>query len=102
MQEWKEFHRDNKGVFDLFKMFGEEALGTGRNRFGGRMLGERVRWYTQIQTTDPDYKICNNHFPYYTRLLIGLDRRFEGVFTMKDIGWTVEDVVAAHKEVFPE
>ena len=71
---FKEFHAANPQVFGLFKHFAYMARGEGverkREQFGARMLGERIRWYTTVETTDPDFKICNNHWPYYSRLLM--------------------------------
>ena len=34
----------------------------------GETQWERLRWYTEIETNDPDFKLNNNHKAYYSRM----------------------------------
>lgn len=87
-----EFHKANPQVFTLFRQFAESALLSGnRRRFGARMIGERIRWYTAVETTDQEFKINDHHWPYYARLLMLSDPRFEGFFERRDAQFDVDD-----------
>ena len=51
-EKFRKFHHANPGVFLLFTKFSEQALMQGRrDHYGARMIGEKIRWYTQIDTT---------------------------------------------------
>jgi hypothetical protein len=47
------FHAENPEVYQLLRKFACQAKGAGRKKFGMKMLFERVRWYTEIETKDP-------------------------------------------------
>ena len=86
------FHRDNPEVFNLFWKFSAQALKSKRKRFGARMIGERMRWYTTIETDDPDFKLNNNHLPYYARLLMLMMPSIYGeFFERRDAHFDVDD-----------
>ena len=95
---WKTFHAENPNVWTLFKRFAYEALHSGRPRFSARMIGERIRWYTAVETNDPVYKINDHHWPYYARLIAGLDSRFETFFSFKPqrFDTSVEEICQFH------
>jgi hypothetical protein len=95
-QAWADFHLANPSVFILFRRFAIEALEAGRTRLSARMIGERIRWYTNIETTADSPAVNDHHWPYYARLLIGLDKRFESFFMIKEHGFdgTIDQIVA--------
>ena len=84
-EAWKQFHEENPHVYALFKRFAAEAKAR-RDRFSARVIWERMRWYTSIETAD-DYKLNNNHAPYYARLLMLEDPAYEGF--LRAAGFTV-------------
>jgi hypothetical protein len=88
---WKKFHRSNPQIYRYFVRFAEQALYNGRSRIGARMIGERIRWYTSVQTNDPIYKINDHHWPYYARLLMLTDERFAGFFQRRDENFDATD-----------
>lgn len=91
-ERWAAFHRANPGVYELFRRFAVQALEKGgRRRFGARMIGERIRWYTAIETTDVDFKVNDHYWPYYARLLMLTEERFAGFFERRDTRFDVED-----------
>ena len=98
---WKAFHRDNPAVFGLFRRFAMEALNKGRRRLGARMIGERIRWHTGVETIGDEFKINDHFWPYYSRLLAGLDDRFKTFFTFKDDRFdaTRAEIVAYHRSL---
>ena len=81
-QRWLKFHRENPKVWKLFQYFAWEAWGV-RERFGARMIWERMRWYTQVETTDCDYKLNDHYPPYYARLLAWTFEEFDSFFELR-------------------
>ena len=68
--KFQNFDRDNPHIYELFKKFSNQFFGKGHKRIGGRMIIERIRWETMVETTDYDYKINNNYICHYTRKYI--------------------------------
>ena len=101
-QHWSKFHRENPKVWLLFVKFARAALAAKRARFGARMIGERIRWYTTVETNDPDFKVNDHHWPYYARLLMLTDSDFAGFFELrtKRTDATDEDILAAHDQAW--
>lgn len=101
-EQWVSFHSQNPTVFDLFRRFANEAAAAGRTRLGARMLGERIRWYTSVETVGSAFKINNNHWPYYARLLAAIDSKFAEFFSFRDERFdaTPEEILLAHTESF--
>ena len=44
------------------------------------MIINRVRWETNIMTTDKDYKINNNYKPFYSRMFMSEHPEYENFF----------------------
>lgn len=65
---FEEFHRDNPGVYEIFKRFAHKALLSGRQHFGVSAVWERLRWETMIETQGDEFKLNNNHRAYYARM----------------------------------
>lgn len=66
-----EFHLANPHVYELLVRFARQAKRAGRRRFGMKMLFERVRWYTDIETESKTrLKVNNNFISRYARLLM--------------------------------
>lgn len=66
--KFNEFHRDNPGVYSLFKKFAFQLINAGCNRLGAKQIIERIRFQTYIKIQgDPDFKINNNHTCFYSR-----------------------------------
>jgi hypothetical protein len=92
--EFREFHRDNPQVFDLFLKFSNQALSAGRTRFSAYCVAERIRWFTWIETSDPEFKLNNNHIPFYSRLVMLVrPELFEGFFKLRGQKYAVSDEV---------
>ena len=68
-QRFSEFHAENPHVFVLFERFSDEARIRGRKRIGAKMIVERIRWYTQVETNGDSFKINNSYTSRYVRLL---------------------------------
>ncbi len=86
LKKWRQFHDQNPHVYRLFKRFTREAIASGRERFGARMIWERMRWFTLIEAQDhaSDFKL-NDHYPaYYARLFMEDHSRYDGFFETRD------------------
>ncbi len=75
-----EFDAKNPVVYKLFDKYACEAVQSGRKHIGANMVIERIRWYTSIETTDKQYKINNNHAPYYARQWMARNPKHKGFF----------------------
>jgi len=70
VDEFKNFHKKNPEVYELFKRFAFEAINKGHVRLSSEMLINRIRWETSVVTTDKDYKINNDYKPFYSRMFM--------------------------------
>jgi hypothetical protein len=64
---WR-FHGRNPHVYELFNRFAMDLVDRGYKRLSANRIMERIRWETMVETTDPRFKINNNHRPYYARM----------------------------------
>lgn len=77
---WR-FHFANPSVYELFDQFTRQSLKAGRKNFSATIVFERIRWATMVETVDsPDFKVSNNHRPYYARLWMRNNPEHEGFF----------------------
>ena len=72
--EFIDFHLDNPKVWELYLQFASDMVHHGHKKLSSEMLINRVRWETMFNTTDKQFKINNNHKPYYARLLLSTQR----------------------------
>jgi len=62
------FHANNPHVYAAFKQFALQAAER-RSHYSARDIIHRVRWWSSIESNDPDgWKINNNWSPFYARL----------------------------------
>lgn len=77
---WK-FHAANPHVYELFDQFTRQSIGAGRKHFSATIVFERIRWATMVETVgSPDFKMSNNHRPYYARLWMRNNPEHRGFF----------------------
>ena len=94
-EKFRVFHQENPGVFELFTKFARQAkYKGGRTYYGAHMIGERIRWYTSIETTsDDEFKVNDHHWPYYARLLMGVyPDEFTNFFRRRDTRFDIDDI----------
>jgi hypothetical protein len=77
------FHESNPDIYDAFERFSREALKSGLKRCSHWLIVNRIRWYTDIETTGSKFKISNDYIALYARLLIHQFPEFDGFFTLK-------------------
>ena len=84
-EKFETYHKDNPHVYDLFVKFAKEAKGSGMTKFSANGIFERIRWFTNIETTGERFKISNNYRPYYARKMMKEYPEFEGFFSIKEL-----------------
>ena len=78
---FEKFHADNPHVWDLFRSYAWQVKNTGRAHYSARAIVEPIRWHKAIETKGGgDFKINNNHVPFYARKLSAEDVNFKGFF----------------------
>jgi len=78
--KWQQFHNENPHVFALIEKYAMEAIKAGYQHYAIKTLIERVRWHTDMETNDGEFKLSNNHAPYYARLFHRLYPEYAGFF----------------------
>jgi hypothetical protein len=84
-EKFRGFHRDNPKVWELFRKFAFQAIESGRPRYGANSVIERIRWHTNIETNDPEFKINNNHAPYYARMFMEVYPEHDEFFITREV-----------------
>jgi ABC-type proline/glycine betaine transport system substrate-binding protein len=84
-QKWWEFHKANPQVYELFKRFTFEALRSGRKNYSAYAIFQRIRWHSEIETQGDDFKLNNNHQPYYARLFMHDHPQYDGFFRTRGL-----------------
>jgi hypothetical protein len=75
------FHQANPDVWALFIKYAKLAAAAVPH-WACRAIFHRIRWYAQIDTkSQDDFKINNNHSPYYARLFEQEFPEHKGFFT---------------------
>lgn len=78
--EFDKFHNENPRVYQLFERFTLEAISRGHGHYSADAIMHRVRWETSISTTDPEFKINNNHVAFYARMFMDNNPERVGFF----------------------
>lgn len=78
--KFAEHHAANPQIYDALRRFALEAKRSGRPRIGIKMLYERVRWHTTVETRDDTFKLNNNWHAFYARLLMQQEPELQGFF----------------------
>ena len=84
-EEFFQFHRENPHVYEHFKRYAFAAIDANRGRFGVWMIWNRMRWYERFETTDEDWKLNNNHTPYYGRMFLCDHPQHAGFFELRTL-----------------
>ena len=80
IEKFVRFHRDNPGVYRLFRNKARKLRRAGRTRYGARTIFESMRYNHDISTIGDDFKLNNNLIPMYARLLMLREPAWFGAF----------------------
>lgn len=80
---FEKFHAANPQIWSHFRRFALEAVQSGRARFGGAMIIQRIRYFVEIETKGDVVKINNDFEPYYVRMFVAKFPQHEGLFELR-------------------
>ena len=89
-----------KDLVNEFKCFHEKNPEVYKN-LSSEMIVNRIRWETDVMTTDKDYKINNDYKPFYSRLFMAEHKQYENFFRKRgshadNIDWSSYVVQESH------
>jgi|GEM_PF-5348459 len=85
-ERFAEFDRRNPQVYTLILQLVDGLLDIGVQRFGLRMVWERLRWMHVFVTKGEDKWKMNDHYvPYYARKLLADRPQLEGVMETRKL-----------------
>jgi hypothetical protein len=79
-KKFREFHDNNPRVWELLQRFTFEVINNGFKNYSVKAVFERIRWHTDVETSDPEFKLSNNHTAYYSRMFMDKYPEHEGFF----------------------
>ena len=76
------FHREHPEVWQLFVRFTFELIHRGFQHYSARAIFHRIRWETAEAGVDQEkeFKIGNNHSPFYARRFMAMYPQYAPVF----------------------
>lgn len=78
--KFEKFHEENPMVYELLKRFTFQVIERGHKHYGIAAIFERIRWHTEIETTDPVFKLNNNLKAFYARMFHRDHPKHDGFF----------------------
>ena len=82
-EQFDVFHEQNPQIyFELVKLANELKL-KGRKKYGIKSLFEIIRWHRAMSTSGDEFKLNNNHAPFYARLIMARESDLEGFFEIR-------------------
>jgi len=84
-QQFKKFHSENPQVWELLQKFTFQIIDKGYKNYSVNAVFERIRWHTATETSDPEFKLSNNHRAYYSRMFMDKYPEHEGFFRTKEL-----------------
>ena len=84
--KFEEYFSDNPQIWELFVRFALVVAESGRTHYSARAIFHRIRWHVEIETkADDNFKIGNNHSPYYARLFHLACPEYDGLFRNREL-----------------
>jgi len=84
-KEFREFHNKNPRVWELLQKFTFQIIDRGFKNYSVNAVFERIRWHADVETSDPEFKLSNNHRAYYSRMFMDKYPEYEGFFRTKEL-----------------
>jgi hypothetical protein len=101
LSEFQQFDEANPMIWDYFVRFADEAIRHGRTRLSVSLIIERIRWEVDIVTnSEDDFKLNNNHRPYYARKWLSLHPEMPGFFETRRVRCEAENGAREWREEF--
>lgn len=84
-QKFLDFHESNPHVYELVELFTFQVIDSGYHHYSINSIFERIRWHTNIETNQTDFKLSNNHRAYYARHFMEKNPEYAGFFRTKKL-----------------
>lgn len=78
------FRNSSPHVYDEFVRLATQYKAAGRNKCSASLLGNVIRWNTDIGEIQGEYKVSNNWLPMMARELSVNDSSFKHFFSFRD------------------
>lgn len=78
------FHRENPHVYRKLVSMARTLKAHGRRKYAIKTLYEVIRWQGALQTNAEDFKLSNNHAPFYARLIMTENSDLDDFFNLRD------------------
>jgi hypothetical protein len=82
-QSFWQFHKENPSVYTRLRDLALTLKAKGWKHYGIGSLFEVLRYHRSLETTDPIFKLNNNHRALYARLLMRDDPRLADFFELR-------------------
>ena len=79
---FKRFNKKNPHVYKLFEEFSLQAFER-KSQYSHWAIAQRIRWYTNIETTGCDFKLSNDLIALFARLVVYRNPALRNFFTFK-------------------
>lgn len=80
---FRDFHNENPHVYRELVDLACQLRTRGRERYGIKSLFEVIRWHKALETTDEEFKLNNNHAPYYARMIMNTIPELKDFFELR-------------------
>jgi len=75
-------HIKNPRVYELFCRFALQSA-QGRDHFSAKMVYFRIRWFTQVEENDSQFKLDDGWISHYARKFMKDYPEYEGFFEIR-------------------
>ena len=85
LEQARAYHKKHPEVWDLFCRFTLIQIKKGFKHYGAHAIFQRIRWETDKPNVDglSEFKIANNHFPFYARAFMKKYPEHKGFFRIR-------------------
>ena len=84
-EQFLKFHKAHPKVWVLFVQFTFDRIDRGFKHYSANGVFERIRWETaEAKTPEGEFKISNNHRPFYARVFMLKYPEHEGFFRVHE------------------
>ena len=81
-EEFNAYHKRSPQIYEKLKTVALRLKRVGASTYGMKALFEILRFNALLQS-DKKFKLCNNHAPYYARLLMKQEPQLAGFFYVR-------------------
>ena len=81
---FRRYHLSVPHIWTQFERFTLDVIRTGRDTYSAHAIVQRIRWYTEIERGEREFKISNTSFPFYARLFMAVHPQHDGFFRTHD------------------